>query len=305
VTALALFTTIYPGVEKYLADWHRSVREQTDQAFDLWIGVDAIEVDAAKEAMGGDPCATWVPGKAGDTPAQVRQRALARIADAYDGVVLVDSDDVLHASRVATAREMLERDELVGCALRLVDERGLEVGVEFGLPPRTRPEDIFPRNNVFGLSNTALRSGLLRRCLPIPAPVVLVDWFLATRAWLMGARMAFGAEVGMDYRQHGANMARVVSPFEEDQVALDTERVRSHFQIVQSSPPEEALADRLAEVARTAADVEAFHARVVVGRSKLRRYVQALNALESAPLWWSCVANPLLRHMWAPEEETA
>lgn len=305
MTTLALFTTIYPGVEKYLADWYRSVREQTDQAFDLWIGVDAIAIDVAKEAMGADPGATWVPGAARDTPAQIRQRALTRIAQAYEGVVLVDSDDLLHASRVATAREMLERDDIVGCALRLVDEQGLETGVRFGLPLRAQPEDIFPRNNIFGLSNTAMRTGLLRRCLPIPAPVALVDWFLATRAWLMGARMAFGDEVGMDYRQHGANMARVTPPFEEDQVALDTERVRSHFRIVQSSLSEGALADRLAEVARTAADVEAFHARIVVERSMLRRYVRALNTLESVPLWWSCVANPLLRHMWAPKKEIA
>ena len=88
------------------------------------------------------------------------------------------------------------------------------MGMTFGLPPRAEPEMCFPRNNVFGLSNSAFRSDLLRRCLPIPADAVLVDWFLATRAWLMGARMAFDPEVEMDYRQYGGNMARVGPPFD-------------------------------------------------------------------------------------------
>ena len=37
---LALYTTIYPGVEPYLADWIHSVDAQTDRAFDLWVGLD-------------------------------------------------------------------------------------------------------------------------------------------------------------------------------------------------------------------------------------------------------------------------
>ena len=28
---LALYTTVYPGVERYLADWYASVRRQTDR----------------------------------------------------------------------------------------------------------------------------------------------------------------------------------------------------------------------------------------------------------------------------------
>ncbi len=34
---LAVYTTIYPGVEPYLPDWCRSLLGQTDQSSDLWI----------------------------------------------------------------------------------------------------------------------------------------------------------------------------------------------------------------------------------------------------------------------------
>ena len=217
-----------------------------------------LDIEAAMEAMGGDGEATWVPGERGDTPAQIRQRAFAQICEACDAVVLVDSDDVMHPTRVGSARTMLGASDLVGCALRLVDEDGQDMGVNLALPPHAEPDDLLPRHNVFGLSNSAIRSDLLAQCLPIPAEVTLVDWFLVTRAWLLGAELAFDNEVRMDYRQHGSNMSRILPPFDEAQVARDTERIRRHLRLAQTLPPEGAFVDRLAEVARVAADVECF-----------------------------------------------
>lgn len=302
--SLALYTTIYPGVERYLPDWYRSVQEQTDSNFQLWIGLDAVEIEAAKDAIGEDPQATWVPAVVGDTPAQVRQRALAQIVKSSTGVVLVDSDDVLHPSRIAAARAALRAHELAGCALRLVDQRCRDLGRTIGLPLQAAPEDVLPRNNIFGFSNTAYRSDLLGRCLPIPAHAVLVDWFLATRAWLCGARLGFDPEVRMDYRQHEANTARVRSPFTASQVREDADLVRQHFQILETSPMAEAVPGRLASTARIATDVEAFYREVVLEPEKLDHYVRSLNALEMAPVWWSSVAHPSLQYMWTSTKET-
>lgn len=304
VRTLALYTTMYPGVEQFLPDWYRSVRAQTDQDFRLWIGLDVLGVQAARDAMGGDPGAVWVMAAPGDTPAQIRQRGLEQIVECCDGVVLVDSDDLLHPRRVASARAALQTSDVAGCALRLVDEQGAEVGMIFGLPSSAEPEDVLPRNNVFGLSNSVFRSDVLRRCLPIPADAALVDWFLVTRAWLLGARLAFSPEVGMDYRQHDANMARVRPPFSARQIVQDTERVRGHFRILRVASPEGAMPDRLAKVRRVAADIEAFYRRVILEPGNLARYVRAINTLDMAPLWWSCVAHPALRSMWASQKET-
>lgn len=175
----------------------------------------------------------------------------------------------------------------------------------FTLPPDMSPEDVFPRTNVFGLSNTAVRTDVLRRCLPIPAAVTLVDWFLSTRAWLFGAKLWFGARAEMDYRQHRANMARVLAPFPEEQVIQDTERVRQHFRLVRASDLEAGVPERLAELEQAAADVELFRERVVQRPALLKRYVEDLNALRSTSLWWAWVANPTLRHLWATAEGAA
>ena len=305
MAGLAVYTTVYPGVEPYLAAWFSSVRRQTDQDFRLWIGLDALDVDAAKAAMGGGLEAEWVLGRRGDTPASLRQRALAQIADRYDAVVLVDSDDVLHTTRVATARALLGSHDLTACALTLVDEQGSSMDMTFTVPSGVAPEAVLPRTNAFGLSNTAFRSETLRRCLPIPDAVALVDWFLATRAWLFGARLWFDRRVEMDYRQHGANMARVRGPYSEDQVVRDTERVRAHFRLVRASDLEAADPRRLAELDAAARDVELFHDRVVARPAVLARYVASLNALCTTALWWAWVAHPSLRYLWATEEGTA
>jgi hypothetical protein len=236
MVTIALYTTVYPGVEQYLPDWYRSVQAQTDQNFRLWIGLDGMETDAVEGAVGAHLEAVWVPSKPDSTPARIRQRSLAQIIKAFDAVVLVDSDDILHPTRVASAREALQTAELAACALRLVDQDRRDLGTTFTLSDRNALDKVLPRNNVFGFSNSAYRSELLSHCLPISAEVALVDWSLATKAWLRGAKLAFDPIARMEYRQHGANMAPIRFPFSTNQVIRDTEKVRKHFSLLQDSP---------------------------------------------------------------------
>src|SRR5208337_1014599 len=105
---IAVYTTIYPGVEVYLPDWYHSVQAQTDHDFQLWIGLDGIEASDVEAAIGTHLEAVWVPSEPGNTPAQIRQRSLQQIVEGFDAVVLVDSDDVLHPTRVASARAALQ-----------------------------------------------------------------------------------------------------------------------------------------------------------------------------------------------------
>jgi hypothetical protein len=298
VMSLAVYTTVYPGVESYLPDWYRSLRQQTDQDFELWIGLDAIERELVQKILGGDVAAHWVQCTSGGTPAQIRQDALAQIVETCAGVVLVDSDDVLHPTRVAAARAGLETSELVACALCLVDQQGKDLGLTFNLPANVLPDQVLPRNNIFGFSNSAFRADLLRRCLPISPAALLVDWFLATRAWLLGARLAFDRAPGMDYRQHPNNTARLRFPIVADQVISDTDLVRRHLKLVLAEPRREFLTDRLAALTSLSEEIEKFHEEVVLHSRRLRDYVRALNHLRPAPLWWSSVANPALKHMW-------
>ena len=64
---LAVYTTIYPGVEAYLADWYRSLRRQTDQDFELWIGLDMLKVESVRNMLGSDLKANWIVAPSGAT----------------------------------------------------------------------------------------------------------------------------------------------------------------------------------------------------------------------------------------------
>jgi hypothetical protein len=280
-------------------DWYHSLRQQTDQEFQLWIGLDQLRRESVQNMLGLGLKANWVMSPEGATIAQIRQKALARIVKASSGVVLVDSDDLLRPTRVAAARAALQTSELAGCALCLMDKHGNDLGLTFDLPSQLEPDDVFPRNNVFGFSNSAFRSDLLRRCLPIPATAVLVDWFLSARAWLLGARLAFDHVPRMDYRQHATNTARVRFPTTREQVISDTGLVRRHFQLLLAEPTTDFIVDRHVALTGVARDIEEFNQRIVLQPTLLERYVEALNVLHPAPLWWSCVAYPALRDMWS------
>ncbi len=302
---LAVYTTIYPGVQQYLADWYRSLLSQTDLDFELWVGLDTLSSAMVEDLLGIEAKAKWVAAPAGASPAEIRQLALSRLVESYDGVILVDSDDVLLPTRVEAARLQLAESDLAGCTLALIGEQGRELGLTFGVPMQVTADSVMPRNNVFGFSNSAYRTDLLQRCLPIPAGAVAVDWYLATRAWLLGARLAFDATPRMLYRQHPSNTARVRSPFGSSQIISDTNLVRSHFGLLQSNPIPGCVAERQKTVKKVTADVENFYQQIVLQPQHLDSYVQELNALEVAPLWWSCVANPALADLWTEQRVLA
>jgi len=297
---VALCTTVYPGVEPFLGDWYRSVKSQTDTQAQVWIAVDGLSLDTVLAEFGNSSQINWVHAEPKDTPALVRQRLLARVVEFSDYMILVDSDDILHPQRVAAACYRLQHSDLTGCGLRLVNTRGKPLtNTILRLPDNATPETILPRHNVYGLSNTAWRSSILRNCLPIPDQVEIVDWYLATRAWLCGFQLDFDNTVYMDYRQHSNNMVYVQGPFTSEQVRRDTERVLHHFDMVQQTSLKNGLANRREQLAEVKADVERFQHEVLMDGKLLDHYVKALNSLTSQPLWWSAVAHPSLSTIWS------
>lgn len=291
---LALYTTLYPQAFPYFADWFRSYRAQRDAGVDVWIGLDGAAPEMVWELAGERFDFTPVAASPGMSVAGLRQKAFAQIAQRYEGVVFTDPDDWMMPERVAQARADLEQWDAVACAMRIVRTDGLDLGLAFTLPGEHVEEGLVERN-VFGLSNTAYRCDLLRRLLPIPDGVVLVDWLLAARAWALGATLGFQRRELMAYRQYEQNTARVLPPFSAGQVQRGIDLVLEHYAHMLGWPPLPAAArSRL----RAAEERARRFAQWFAGSHRREEYLSALNALPGGHTWWDFVGHPALEEMW-------
>jgi hypothetical protein len=295
---LAMYTTVYHGVEKYLKDWYESVQQQTDRDFDLYIGCDRLQPSEVKAIIGDSINATWVIAIVGSTPVQVRELAIRQIlTNSYPAIIFVDADDILHPTRVEAAREAIQEASVGGCALEVVTETGARTGWRFGPTGPVDFEELLPRCNFFGMSNTIYRTDLLKRCLPVPPSCATMDWFLITRAWAAGAPLVFDDTCRMYYRQHSANLARIAPPFSVEYTQKAAELVMLHYIGVLNDIPElsESIRKSLTVARRR---VQRFQRLVVQDPGKLGEYVRALNRLPPTRTWWTCVARPELEYLW-------
>lgn len=300
---LAVYTTLYPAMLPWLGEWHDSLLRQTDRDFALWIGLDGLRPEDVEQKLCLTQPICWVQADPGDTPAELRNRALSFLMAFCDGVVLVDSDDRLLPDRIEAARRSLAHCELTGCALRLIDGDGHSLGREFSAAGLD-PEEILPRWNAFGFSNSAIQVSLLAHCLPVPPETILMDWMVATRAWLSGAALAFDPVPRMEYRQYGSNTARLPERMDAAQVASDAVLVARHFRLLLATLRPKYRPDRVAILREAAADVDRFIRTVVNDRAQLVRYVDAFHAAPpAATIWWNAVAYPPLSFMWNVKNE--
>lgn len=294
---ITLYTTIHPGTRPFLKEWYESVRAQTDSSFDLWVGIDGVTVEETCTIVGEDLEARWIEAKDNDTPAQVRERAWRALIPKTDAVVMVDADDVMHPERVEAAGRQIRHHDGVGCSLQLVGEKGESLGHK--MPPETcsSAERALPQYNIFGLSNTTYRTDVLKRSLPIPSDVILVDWYIATMAWLRGDDLAFDRSVRMDYRQHEDSTLSVLPPFTPEDIRTATDVVQNHFKRVIQNIPSETLDGRLGVLQRARKRISNF-ADQISDAEWLRYYTRHLNQTAPTPLWWACVAHPSLDSLW-------
>lgn len=295
---VAVYGAAYPAAQAFLGTWAASLRGQTDRDFDLWVTLDGLPAEVLRRSLGGlERVHVVQPPAGGATPGRLRALAIEQLVERYDAVVFVDVDDELEPSRVAAARQALREWDVTGCRLRIMDETGSDLGLVFGPVEGEDPCAYLPRWNVFGLSNTAYRTSTLRECLPIPDDCILVDWLLASRAWVRGKRLGFDLEPRMRYRQYSRNTAKVVGPDTMAGVRRATGLVADYYrQLLAESPVGDA--SRVAELRSAHDRVERFEQWSTASADGMREYVDRLNAMQRRYLWWWSVAHPDLEELW-------
>ncbi|PWR70713.1 glycosyltransferase family 2 protein [Methanospirillum lacunae] len=295
---LALFTTIYPEGKRFLNDFFSSLWDQSDLDFDTWVGLDRIQENEVKPYFGSNDRITYIERKSDESPSSLRQRAIKQIMKNYDAIIFVDSDDILEPNRVEAARNMLKICDVGGCALTIINEAGKPLGSIFQYPKESIIASKIPLcNNVFGLSNTIYTTNILEKILPIPDNCVLVDWFLATSAWIRGARFSFDIIPRMKYRQYGMNTARIIPPFTQEYILKAAEMALNHYLLVISSLSH-IPSQHKTQLEEQEDKIRTFLSIMKQDQDKLLLYIQKLNELPSEHIWWDMVAHPHLDNIW-------
>lgn len=291
----ALYTTVFPNAIPFLSAFSRSIDAQSDNDFDLWVSLDRLTVEEVEPLLGNGIQPQWVGSHdAADSPATIRQRAWEQIVQHYDRVIFVDSDDVLGPERVAQAKRGLSQADVYACALDLINENGTRYGKAFRAGDVQDWKVFLASRNVFGLSNTAYRSDVLRNCLPLAETTALIDWHLINRAIHMDAKLLFDNSCHMSYRIYAASMARVLPPFDVDYIRYATDVVLRHYDVLRpyiatDHQHTQQIDDQRKNVALFAS----------LSLPLLEEYVRRLNTNGSSIyLWWDCVAHKELKWLW-------
>ena len=300
MSTAVLCSTIHPQVLPYLAPFLASVARQSDADVDVWFALDGVAAGQVRELLPSGLRLRFIEAPPGVTPAEVRNVLFRAVCESYELAILVDADDVLETSRVAAAKAATREVDVSACAMRLIDESGADLGLDFGALPDGSPtafDGLLARGNLFGLSNSCYRTAVLAACLPVPPHCVAVDWYLVTAARLRGRRLAFDAGRHMRYRQYAANIAPVLPPFSAASIVRATGIVRGHHELVANLDADDAPLRAALRAARSGLD--AF-AAAIAEPALLERYVRAVNALPPPQAWWTMVANPGLEGLWRP-----
>lgn len=292
----AIYTTVHPGSIAYFPYWYSSIKMQTDNDFELWIAIDGVSKEDIFDKIGFKFAAQWTSLESGKSIAEIRNSAWECIVDKYEQVIFADSDDCLLSTRVETAKKGLDRFDLFACGMKLMDEGGNLMASDFA---HEFILDTLVRCNVFGLTNSAFNTYALKKLLPIPRQCRLIDWYLATLAWLNNYNIGYDPFPQMLYRQYEGSISCVSPPFRKNQILHASELMIQHYNIIMKYSAGDMLSCLSEDILLKAKDrIEKFKFIMSHDFDALEQYTNALNTMPAINSWWYYVAHPQLENIW-------
>ncbi|MDH5691807.1 MAG: glycosyltransferase [Gammaproteobacteria bacterium] len=213
---IAVLTVVYPGVEKYIDDYLRSVNDQTLAEFHLVLIDDGLEnlYGYLSEKL----AISFEILKGTGSPAKNRQIGIRHcFACGIDYLIFADVDDVMSINRVETSLNLLESTaaDVVFNDVDIITDNGTFLLKSYFAPrlPEsglTSLSDIL-HFNYLGMSNTAIQldSSLV---IELPTSLLAVDWYYFSLLLSKGCTVRFNSFAKTLYRQHGSNTVGIKNP---------------------------------------------------------------------------------------------
>lgn len=205
----AVFSVVYPGTEKFLPEFLKSLSKQTDSDFVLYLINDNFGDLKYYLKQLSFPVKI---NNAKGLPAFLRKTGIEWLkGEGIESVIFADADDYFSENRIETAKKLLVKHDIAFNELVLFGEH-------FNSPvPMLKTfykegEEITDKDlvnyNCLGMSNTAVRTDNIPEIMmEIPDSHIAFDWALFALALHSGARAVFTEMAKTWYRQHNNNIA--------------------------------------------------------------------------------------------------
>ncbi|MBO1224044.1 MAG: glycosyltransferase family 2 protein [Candidatus Scalindua sediminis] len=229
----AVFSVVYTGVELFLPELLRSLSDQTDNDFTLFLindGMADLEKHLEKVDLDVEVLEKSVPA------AELRKIGIEWIiSKGAKKIIFVDADDHVANNRVEVTKEMLDEYDIIVNELMLIGESYSKPVTMFGKFFEERKEistDDMMTGNCMGLTNTAIRAESISRDIEsVPNNIIAFDWALFAMCIHAGARAVFTKETQTYYRQHNNNTA-FIQCFSEQQIMRGVKVKRDHYKLM-------------------------------------------------------------------------
>jgi glycosyltransferase involved in cell wall biosynthesis len=203
---VAFLTTIFPMKEQFLIDFFDSLSRQTYKFFDVVVVNDGYcNLNDLKSKY---DMLNIVELAYSSTPAKNREYGINYcIENKYDVLVFGDSDDYFSDNRVELLLSALNDNDIIVNDVSLFDDNG--VYEDMYMSNRLKNDsnvgyDYIQNKNIFGLSNTALKTNVLNK-VTFDQNLIAVDWCLYKGLLKNGCNAVFTNKAITYYRQYKNN----------------------------------------------------------------------------------------------------
>jgi hypothetical protein len=278
--------TVYPGVEKFLPDYERSLRGQTCDEFDLMLANDGFgdvgdrfwNIGANRNVINGN-----------GTIAMTRRALINRaLADGYEKIIFTDCDDAFADDRIEVVANLLDSNPAVVNDLDLTNVAGEIFRAEYFASRFDEAclldERSIRGGNMLGLSNTAARCEIFTStpALVVGEPLAF-DWYLWASVLREGRQAIFTTQTTTRYRIYDSNIAGMPQPLDERNIRRGIEVKYRHYQLMRQVVPLYEETYREFESLRSRWQDAAWRAR----------YIDALQASAlDVHMWWENIRGP-------------
>ena len=204
----AFLSVVFPQAKAFLSDFFQSLQTQTFKDFDVIVVNDGIkDFDKYKKKFND---LNIIEIKTNNSPAKNREIGINNVIDLkYDFLVFGDSDDCFSENRVEQSINYLENYDIVVNDIAIVDNNKKMIFDNY-LSQRIDNNqciniDFIYDKNIFGLSNTAVRTAALKNINNLDESLIAVDWYIFTVLLLNNKKAIFTNKTKTFYRQHNTN----------------------------------------------------------------------------------------------------